>query len=182
MEKLAVLRYTKAIFELAAEKNAVSEYNDVAARLLGVLEADKEIMGILNHPGIPLEQKTDALKAAFGGMGAAADDFVGLFALLLRRSRKDDILGILRHFDVLYKDYSRLAVAKLYSRETLSAEKVAEITAILSKKLDKTVQIEQIIDESLIAGFRVEVDGFVFDASIKHQMNLMKKELLGGFY
>ena len=179
MEKLAVLRYTRAIFELAVEKNAVSEYNDAAAQILEALEADKEIMGILNHPSIPLEHKIDALKAAFGGMGVAADDFVGLLGLLLRRGRKDDVLGILRHFDVMYKEYSRLSVAKLYSREALGADKTAEITAILSKKLDKIIQIEQIIDESLIAGFRVEVDGFVFDASVKHQMNLMKKELLG---
>ena len=177
MEKLAVLRYAKALFDIAAEKNAVAEYNQAAANILHVLESDKDVVGIINHPSIPLDKKTDALSAAF--KGTVPEDFIGMFSLLLRRGRKDDIMGILRHFDVLYKEYSRLAVAVLTSSEQLPAEKVNEIAGILSKKLDKTVQIEQVIDKSLIAGFRVEVDGFVFDAGVKHQLNNMKKQLLG---
>ena len=180
MEKLAVLRYTKALFDLAVEKNAVQQYNQAAASILNLLESDKDVVGIINHPSIPLDKKMDALTIALAGTVPA--DFMGIFALMLRRGRKDDILGVLRHFDVLYKEYSRLAVAKLYSSEELPQEKVNEITQILSKKLDKTIEVEKVIDKSLIAGFRVEVDGFVFDASIKNQMNLMKKQLLGSFY
>ncbi|MDR2183235.1 MAG: ATP synthase F1 subunit delta [Clostridiales bacterium] len=180
MEKLAILRYSKALFALAVEKNAVDAYNDAAKSILAVLETGKDVLGIINHPAIPLEQKMSALEAAF--VGKVPEDFIGLFHLLLRRGRKDEILGVLRHFDVLYMDYARKTVAKLYSPVALPSEKVAEIAAILSRKLDKTVQIESIIDDSLIAGLRVEVDGYVFDASIKHQMETLKKELLGNVY
>jgi len=180
MEKLAVFRYSKALFELAIEKKSVAEYNAAAANIISALEADKEITDIMNHPTIPLDKKIAALRAAF--TGKVPDDFIGMFALLLRRGRKDEIINILRHFDVLYKEYSKLAVAKIYSPQELPYEKAAEITAKLAKKLDKTIQAEHIIDKSLIAGFRVEVDGLVFDASVKHQMNLMKKQLLGNFY
>ena len=177
MEKLAILRYSKALFALAVEKNAVEAYNDAAKSILAVMESDKDVMGIINHPAIPLEQKMDALSTAFANR--VPDDFIGLFALLLKRGRKDEILGVLHHFDVLYMDYVRKTVAKLYSSVALPDSKVAEITSVLSQKLNKTVQIESIIDDSLIAGFRVEVGGYVFDASIKHQMETLKKELLG---
>jgi len=180
MEKLAILRYSKALFGLAVEKNAVEAYNNAAKSILAVLESDKDVLGIINHPAIPLQQKMDALSKAF--KDKVPDDFIGLFHLLLRRGRKDEILGVLRHFDTLYMDYVRKTVAKLYSPTQLSAEQVAQIAAILAKKLDKTVELEGVIDESLIAGFRVEVDGYVFDASTKHQMEMLKKELLGNAY
>ena len=180
MEKLAVLRYSKALFALAVEKNDVETYNDAAKSILAVMENDRDVRGIINHPAIPLEQKMDALSKAF--KDKVPDDFIGLFALLLRRGRKDEILGVMRHFDKLYMDYTRKTVAKLYSSTELPAERVSEIRNHLSLKLNKIVQIESIIDDSLIAGFRVEVDGYVFDASIKYQIEMLKKELLGNAY
>jgi len=180
MEKLAILRYSKALFGLAVEKNDVEAYNNACQSILAVLESDTDVLGIINHPAIPLEQKMDALSKAF--RDKVPDDFIGLFHLLLRRGRKDEILGVLRHFNQLYMDYAHKTVAKLYSPTQLSAEKVAQIAAILAKKLNKTVELDGVIDESLIAGFRVEVDGYVFDASVKHQVEMLKKELLGNAY
>jgi len=180
MEKLAILRYAKALFALAIEKNAVAEYNEAAKSVLAVLEHDKDVLGIINHPAIPLVQKMDAFSRAFAGK--VPDDFIGLFHLLLRRGRKNEILGVLHHFDKLYMDYARKTVALLYSPAELPQTKIAEITSTLSQKLNKTVEIQSRIDPGLIAGFRVEVDGYVFDASIKHQMENLKKELLGNAY
>ena len=180
MEKLAVFRYAKALFEIAKEKNAVAEYNQAAKDILFALQQDKTIMRVISHPGMPRKDKINVINTAFAGK--VPEDFAGLFALMLKRGRERDITGVLEHMDVLYKEYSRLAVAKLYSPEELPEEKVTEIRGLISKKLDKTIHIEKIIDKSLIAGFRVEVDGFVFDASTKNQVNRLKKELLGSFY
>ena len=176
MERLAVLRYAKAIFELAVEKNAVEAYSRAARDVLGILTDNGEFQTVINHPAITLEQKVDALKATFSGR--IPDDFIGLFALLIKRGRKDEILGVLRHFEVLYMEYIRRAHAKLYICEDLPEEKIAQITQILSNKLQKTIIIEKIIDKNIIAGFRVEVEGYVFDASIKHQLGILKNQLL----
>jgi len=180
MEKLAVLRYSRALFDLAVEKNQVAPFHDACDAILAVLQSDKDMLGLINHPGIPFEKKLEIIAAAFAGR--VPEEFLGLFALLLRRGRKNTILGVLAHFNVLYKEYTRSAVAKIYSPSALSPEKISEIAAVLSQKLNKTVQAENVVDESLIAGFRVEVDGLVFDSSLKYQMNRMKKQLLGGFY
>jgi len=180
MDKLAVLRYAKALFEIAAERNAVAEYNMAAKDMLEVFTADPEIIGILNHPSIPLDSKITAVATAFDGK--VPSDFIGMIALMLRRGRNNDIIGVLQHFDVLYKDYAKLAIARIYAPEQLEQTKIDEIVGIVARRLDKTIQVEFYIDPTLIAGFRVEVDGFVFDASIKYQMKGLTKQLLGSFY
>jgi len=180
MDRLAVLRYAKALFGIAAENNAVAQYNLAATQMLAVFESDPEIIDILNHPSIPIESKIGAVAVAFDGK--VPSDFVGMIALMLRRGRNDDIIGVLRQFDVLYREYARLAIAKIYAPDQLGQARIDEIVQIISRRLDKTIQVEFFVDPSLIAGFRVEVDGFVFDASIKHQMKGLKKQLLGSFY
>lgn len=180
MEKLAVLRYSRALFDLAVEKNNVADFKAASAGILAAMEQDKEMVGVINHPAIGLNKKLAALSAAFAGK--VPEEFIGLFALLLRRGRKDDIMGVLAHFDVLYNEYSRLATAKIYSQEPLPADKMEQIVRTISAKIGKTVQAENIIEDGLIAGFRVEVDGYVFDASTKHHMNRLKKQLMAGSF
>ena len=176
MEKLAVLRYARAIFDLAVEKDLVEQYSQAARGILDVITQDNDFMPVINNPSIPSSEKLGAIQAAFGNK--VPDDFLGLFALVLKRGREDELEGILRHFDVLYMDHKRQAVAVLYAPEELPDDKVAEIRQLLGKKLGKTVEIKNVIDPALIAGFRVEVDGFVFDASTKNQVDMLKKQLL----
>jgi len=176
MEKLAVLRYSRALFSLAVEKNNVAEFHQAAESILAALNSDPDVYGVISHPGITYERKMEMLSAVFEGK--VPDEFLGIFALMLRRGRKDTIWSVLTHFEVLYKEYCRITTAKISSSEELPPQRLNEIKEMLSKKLDKTVEVINIIDKSLIAGFKVEVDGFLFDGTTKHQLDNMKKQLL----
>lgn len=177
MDKLAAIRYAKAIFDIAVEKNELEAYNDAARGLLHILEADSDFVAIINHPGIPSSIKITAMESAL--VGKVPADFIGLFILIVKRGREDILPEIFRHFETLYMEHSRKAVAKLYYPQELPPEKIAEITGILQVKTGKSVEIEKHHDPSLIAGFRVEVGGFVLDASMKNRLAMLKKELLG---
>jgi len=176
MERIVVLRYAKALFDIALEKQQVEEYNKTCKEILAILDADKELFAVINHLSISADDKMTAMKGIFGGK--VDDDFIGVFALIFRRGRQGELAGILEHFGKLYKDFKRIATAKLMSATPLSQEKINEIGATLAKKLDKTVEFEITVDPTLLAGFRVEVDGYVFDASMKVQLSQMKKQLL----
>lgn len=176
MERIVVLRYAKALFDIALEKNRVDEYDKTCKEILAILETDKELSRVVNHLSISADDKMSTMKGIFEGR--VDDDFLGIFALIFRRGRQGELVGILEHFGKLYKDFKRVATAKLMSATSLSQEKINEIGAKLAEKLDKTIEFEIMIDPALIGGFRVEVDGYVFDASIKARLSQMKKQLL----
>ena len=178
MERIAVLRYTKALFNLALEQNKVDEFNQAAIDILAVINSDDEFLAVINHLSIPAEQKMTTMKAIFGGK--VPEDFMGLFDLLFRRGRQGELVGILEQFGKLYKEHKRIALAKLCSATELPQSKLDEIALTLGKKLDKTIEFELLVDPALIAGFRVEVDGYVFDSSIKNQVEQLKKQLITG--
>ncbi|MDR2168369.1 MAG: ATP synthase F1 subunit delta [Clostridiales bacterium] len=176
MERIAVTRYTKALFEIAIEKNQVKEYNQAATEIHDVLASDAELMAVVNHLSISAAEKMTTIKAIFEGK--IPDDFIGIMDLVLRRGRQGELLGILRKFNELYNEYIKVARATLYSPTELSRPKLNEIAEVLGKKLDKTVDFDFILDPALIAGFRVEVDGHVFDSSLKNQLGMLKRQLL----
>ena len=177
MERIAVLRYAQALFELAIERGMVKEYDQAAKDIHAVLTSDSDLLAVVNHLSIPPHEKMTAMKGIFGNK--IPEDFMGIFELVFRRSRQGELLGILSRIGELYKDYIKVGVAKLYSAAELPKNKLNEIKDLLQKKLDKTVEFELHIDPSLIAGFRVEIDGLVFDSSMKSQVASLKKELLG---
>jgi F-type H+-transporting ATPase subunit delta len=176
MERIAVLRYAQALFELAVAQNQVAEFNQAANDIYDVLKSDKELLAVVNHLSITAQEKMVTMRAIFEGK--VPEDFMGLFDLMLRRRRQRELLGVLKRFNKLYEEYIKVARATLYSPGELSQSKLDEIAAVLGAKLDKTVEFEVVIDPALIAGFKVEVDGHVFDSSFKNQINMLKRELL----
>jgi len=176
MDQIAVLRYAKALFEIALEKNQLDDYSQAAKGILTVLTTDKELAAVVSHRAIAADEKIETMKAVFGGK--VPEDFIGIFALIFRRGRQRELTGVLTRFEQLYKEHKRIAVAKIYSAQPLCDQKMAEISAVLTKKLEKTIEFEAIVDPTLIAGFKVEVDGYVFDASTKNQISRLKKQLM----
>jgi F-type H+-transporting ATPase subunit delta len=175
MDRLAALRYGKALFDVAKESSNIEKYQAAALLVLNLLTEDDEFASVLNHPSIGREQKMALVSQILAER--VPIDFIGLFDLVLRRGREDVLPDIMRHFSVLYMEHKRLAKATLYAAAELPPAKITEIREVVAKKINKYVDIETIIDESLIAGFRIEVDGFVFDASVKRQMELLTKSL-----
>ncbi|MCL2171033.1 MAG: ATP synthase F1 subunit delta [Defluviitaleaceae bacterium] len=176
MERLAALRYSKALFDTALEQNDLDNYNQAAIALADVLESDELFLPTLRNPSIPRAQKTALVQTAL--KGRVPDEFLGLIDLVLKRGREDVLVDIFRHFTRLHNEHKSISIAQLTIPENLPAEKINEISAAVSKKLSKTIKIETTIDPSLIAGFRIEVDGFVFDSTTKTQLAEMKKLLL----
>jgi F-type H+-transporting ATPase subunit delta len=176
MERLAVLRYAKALFDIAVEKNQVDVYYQASKDIMAAIETNAEFKAVINHKSIAVTEKLAVMNGIFSGK--IPEDFMGLFALMFKRSRQADLLGVLAHMEVLYREYKHIALVKIFAPKELPQQKYDEIAAMLGKKLEKTIIFEKIIDSSLIAGFRIEAEGYVFDASIKNQLAMLKKQLM----
>ena len=57
-------------------------------------------------------------------------------------------------------------------------QEVNAIIDIVKKRLGAmTLEIEQVIDPSLIGGFTVKINGLVLDASVKRELNELRLQL-----
>ena len=173
---LASIRYGKALFNLATEKNELDKYKLAQESISALLKENQDLGNILSNPTILRDDKITLIEKIL--KTNVPDDFIGLIILLIRRGREGILPELLEHFNDLYLEYKKIAHAKVYSPRPLADEKIAEIRNIISKKIEKIIEIENIINTDIIAGFIVEVEGFLFDASVKTRLANVKKQLL----
>ena len=176
MAKLAGRRYAHALFELAVENNELDLLETQIKDILEVCSTNREFINVINHPHIGVQEKTDILKNVF--KDNISDTILGLISVVFKKNREAELVDILQFFIEKAKEHRGIVTAKITSATELSQEQTEKIITNLSKNLNKQVEIEKVVDASLIGGVRIEVDGKVIDGSIKNQLSNMKKQLL----
>ncbi|MCD7810121.1 MAG: F0F1 ATP synthase subunit delta [Erysipelotrichaceae bacterium] len=168
-------RYALSLFELAKEENKVEEYQKDMIKVQSVF-ADESIVKFFGHVALPLETKKEVIDQSF--LGQVSDYVYNFLLLLIKKRRINAIMGICDEFQSLCNDYFGIKVGKVYSAYELSDAEVQKIETAIGQKINAKVQLNVIIDESLIGGVRVEIDNHIYDDSLSYKLGSLKKELL----
>jgi F-type H+-transporting ATPase subunit delta len=169
-------RYATALFELAVEQGTLDVIFDQAAVVRDAFK-DDECQKFINHPNIPKTEKYKFLDSMLAKIfpNGLHTDFKGFLHLLITKSRENAIVSAIDGFIKMANNHKRLTTAKVVSAVPLSAAQVALLKSVLSQKIGKQVEIDAVVDASLIGGFYINVDGFQADRSVKNQLNDMKE-------
>ena len=176
MAKLVANRYAEALFSIAIEEDKLSQYEDEITFIRDVFIMDKEFLDVINHPQVTLSEKISIMENSF--KDHICEDIISLFALVFRKNREADIMNILDQFLIKSKDHRGIVTANVASAIALNEQQINQIQNNLSKKLGKQVEIQTSVDETLIGGIRIHVDGRVIDSTIRYQILDLKKVLL----
>ena len=176
MAKLVANRYAEALFSIAIEEDKLSEYENEIQFIYDAFATDKEFLDIINHPQVAFSEKISIMENSF--KDHVADDIIGLFALVFQKNREADIMNILQRFLTKTKEHNRIVTATVISAVALNEKQIDQIQKNLSKKLDKQVEIQTSVDQTLIGGLKVHVDGKIIDSTISYHLLDLKKILL----
>ncbi len=165
--------YAEALFSLALEEGAAEAYVDALAEVKSILAAEPEYVEFLASPAIPLGERAASLSEAFGdGLPEYVLSFLGV---LLERGKIRSLSGCIGEFEKLVRESKKRVSAKIVSAVPLTEEQTKAIAAKLEQRLGKSIDPVLFVDESLLGGVRVEVDGRIFDGSVRHRLSEMKE-------
>ena len=164
--------YAEALFTLADEENAVEEYLDSLVTLKQLFDENPDYIEFLNSPAIPLGERTASIDEAFDGK--MPQYVVSFIKVLCENGKMRTILLCIDEFETLARAFSNRAIATVYSAVELSDEQKDAVCKKLEAITNKRIDPIYIIDESLIGGMKIEVDGKTFDGSIKHRLGDIK--------
>ena len=74
-------------------------------------------------------------------------------------------------------EYCGIVRGVVYSPYSITDEEKQTLEETIGKKIGKTVRLDLKIDPELIVGVRVEVEGKVFDGSMKNRIERLKASL-----
>ena len=167
MAKLSAI-YASTLFDLALEGDAADEYLRQAILLRDTLR-DDECMRVLLHPHIPAAEKRKLFGEPFAGH--INEDLLGFLYLVIEKNREAFLLPALTALIDMIERHQRKARARVLSAAALDEKQIAALQEMLSEKLNKTVEVSQKTDPSVIGGPFIYVDGYYFDRTIKKQLH-----------
>lgn len=170
----AASRYAKSLLELAIEQNKL----DTVAADLKYLEAvnteTKEFTILLNSPIINSAKKIAIYRELFGKFEALTLSFIDL----ITKNRREYMLPqIAISFDQLLKAHRGIVPITIVSAVALNDTTRSLIVSKIQHSSTEKLEVEEIVDSTLIGGFIVRMDDKQIDASVASQINNLKQRL-----
>ena len=97
--------------------------------------------------------------------------------LLVRNGRIEDVSLMLRSYVAMYYRSIGCKLAHLVSAVP-SPELETRVKALLEKQFGCKILLDSRVDESLLGGFTVEIDDYMLDASVRSQIEAIRREFV----
>lgn len=174
-------RYAKALFTLALESNQLETVNKDIELIQAV--DHEEFRRVILSPIISGDKKADLFRAVFGNR--ISDLTMKFFNLVFQKGRVTSLSDIREEFENQYRAHKNIRIMKLTTAVDVSEEIKEDIrTRIqrIERFRDSTLVMEHHINEDLLGGFVLQVGDELFDASIRNDLNFIKKQFVENMY
>ena len=166
--------YAEAIFALAKERNALSNWSDMLTLLVTVFD-DPQLQAAIANPKVTKADIESLILAVCGEhIDANARNFI---QLLVKNGRLSAIAEIRRIFDLLKSEDEGVVEAQISSAFPLEGQQLEKIVSLLSKRYEKKISPTVDVDSDLIGGILVQVGDKVWDASVRGRLQDMATAL-----
>ena len=174
-------RYAQSLLELAMEQSKLDRVVEDVKSLKEVLQ-NRDFYLLMKSPIINGGKKKDIVKEAFGGK---YDELtVGFMNILINKNRESYLPEIVNSFIDQYQKIQKISKVKITTAGPLSAENLEAIKSKLlaSGVTDSNLDVTTEEDPELVGGFIMEFDDKIYDASLKHKLESLKKEFEENLY
>ena len=169
----AAIRYAKAVLSLASDQKSADAVNDDMKLLVSTIAENDELKEMLKSSIVKSEVKKTTLRKIFPNLGAISN---GLFDVLISNKRIDILNEVAKSYIALYDEVNGKEKATVITAVPMTNELEIKVLAKVKELTSKAVELENIVDESILGGFILRVGDKQYNASIANQLNKLKRE------
>jgi len=174
-------RYAKSLLDLASESNLLDVIKEDVAYLNEVCKLHDVVL-MLQSPIINPGKKEQIITALFDGKVNKMT--FAFLHIMLTKGRESLLPNIASEFLNQYKKLKGISTVTLTTATPASAEMIEQIRKHFenSSFTKNTVEILTQTKSDLLGGFTIEFEDKLYDASIKHQLDQLRKQFGGNPY
>ncbi len=177
MSRVAI-RYSKALFDLAHEKNLIEAVQADLVMIKEVCLGNADFQNALANPVIEEYVKAKLLKELFEDkLNPLTFKFL---QLLSKKKRSGFLLEMIDQYLERVLDYQGILSGLIISAKSLDHDQIESVKHKIEELTEKTVLLSEQIDDSMVGGFIVKIKDTVIDLSIKTQLEKLRTQLAGG--
>ena len=169
-------RYAIALLSIAREENKIKEYVDEVQQIIDVLTEHKDLLVLLKNYGLTSLEKKETLKVCFENK--ISEYILNLLYVIVDNKRSNCILDIFKEFVRIGLNELNIKSGIIYSTILLSNDQITLIEQKVSKLLKANVTLKNKIDENLLGGFKIQVEDYIIDDSMKSRLEKLKENII----
>lgn len=175
-DKKIAVPYADAILGAVKDPKQMETVGADIRRFAEVYAASGDLRKMLNHPGLPNENKQRMLKGVMEKLGLSAPARKSL-EVVQRRGRIGFTADIADTYDAMLDEKLGRQTVRVRSAFALSTDEVGVLETVFSKLTGKKAKVEAAVDKSLIGGVVARVGSKVYDGSMSNQLKALKVKL-----
>lgn len=174
-------RYAKSLIDISKEMNQLDETFKDVLLLQRIMKSSREFVVMLNSPVIKSDKKFKIIDAVAGGKVSKLTR--SFLQLLTHKNREAYLQGIVKAFIDLYNKIKGIHTAKLTTATPVSGEVIKGFEKKIKEAYNiEHLELETAINEDLIGGFVLQMEGKLVDASILRDLKDLRKEFSDNEY
>lgn len=175
------VRYAKALFAYAKEQGCQDEVYEQTSKLLQHLAQYPDIVRCLSDPELSVETRQNLLVAAVMDEDSApvCQALADFLKLVVKSGRGASVIFIISSYRNLYRDKFNVVPVEIRTAHHISDTQRAELERFIREKAKSDrIEWDEVIDESLIGGFVLQIDDRRVDASVARKLKIVERELI----
>lgn len=170
-------RYAKALFEVALAESDPARIETDLATIVAAMKEHADLRHALLHPSVAPTARINVVRAVTTRAGLQAP-VAKLLAMLASRGRLELLPDLLDVYRERLRAHKNIVRATVSAATALSQEKVQALERSLSGLTGKQVELDLVVDPSLIGGVVAKIGSTVYDGSIRTQLQKLKQQLV----
>ena len=164
--------YANALFMLAMENDCGKSYDEALDLVAEVFIKNPDYPKILASYSIPKDERTDLIEKAFAG--SVPREVVSFLKLLCEKKHIGEFPDCAKQFKEMLCEINKVSNAKVTSAVELDDTEKKALKDKLEKLSGNSVVIDYTVDESILGGLIVEIDGKIMDSSLNKHLEDVK--------
>jgi F-type H+-transporting ATPase subunit delta len=173
VEEIAAV-YGRSVFEAAQDAGKLDVVREQLGQFADALAEDSQLQVFFFSPYLSPDEKKDGLRKAISD----ADPLVqNTLELLIENHRMAALMRIRREYDRLWDEENKLLPVQITSAVELDEATVKQIGDRIGEQTGRKVELSSNVDPDVLGGLVVRVGNTVLDASIRHRLDQLRKQV-----
>jgi len=168
-------RYAKSLLGLAREHQQVDSVSHDMLLVHSVCNQNRDLRLLLSNPIVKSDKKFAIITEIFSGK--ITDLTMKFIGIICRKGRERILFDIAQAYHTLFNDMNNIEEATVTTTFPLTEDLRARFIDIVSELTNKTVNLKENVDPSIIGGFVLTFGDKQMDDSVSRKLRDLRQDL-----
>lgn len=175
MINVVASRYAEALFQIGEEENSIDLLYSELKAVVDIFDENQEFFNIMKSPVISKKEKIELIDKVFSkGLNSNSINFL---KILIEKDRISFIADIAMSYKERLNEKNNVIEGTVITAIPMKQDEMQELAKELSKKYNKKVNLENIVDKSILGGVLVRLGNEEIDGTVKTRLSKVKEQL-----